>query len=223
MTVAAAAVLAAALALALAFAVGRAAPHPPSWRAVAGGALLVAAGGLVLARQFALAAPAAALGLGLLRAARAAARARPTPGATSEVRTDALAMTLDHDSGEMDGEVLAGRFNGRFLSQMSAEELQTLAAALEDDPDSLGLLLAYLDRRRGGGGGPAGEAAGARPPGAGEMSTTEALRILGLDAGASLEEVRAAHRRLIRRVHPDLGGSDALAAMINAAKARLDP
>ena len=55
------------------------------------------------------------------------------------------------------------------------------------------------------------------------MSEAEALRVLGLAPGAGLEEVRAAHRRLIRRVHPDLGGSDALAAMINAAKARLDP
>jgi DnaJ-domain-containing protein 1 len=129
----------------------------------------------------------------------------------------------------MDGEVLTGRFAGSALSELSEAALQALAEELEADPDSLGLLLAYLDRRRGaageaGGGSGARQGEGAAPPTAGgEMSPAEALRVLGLGPGASLEEIRAAHRRLMKRVHPDLGGSDALAAMINAAKARLDP
>ena len=55
------------------------------------------------------------------------------------------------------------------------------------------------------------------------MTEAEAYRVLGLAPGASLEEVRAAYRRLIRRVHPDLGGSSPLAAMLNAAKELLDP
>ena len=55
------------------------------------------------------------------------------------------------------------------------------------------------------------------------MSEAEAYRILGLDPGASVEEVREAYHRLIRRVHPDLGGSSALAALLNAAKDLLDP
>ena len=55
------------------------------------------------------------------------------------------------------------------------------------------------------------------------MSRAEALRVLGLKDGASREDIRAAHRRLILKLHPDLGGSDALAALINQAKARLDP
>jgi curved DNA-binding protein CbpA len=55
------------------------------------------------------------------------------------------------------------------------------------------------------------------------MSEAEAYRVLGLAPGASVEEVRGAYRRLMRRVHPDLGGSSALAAMINAAKEVLDP
>jgi curved DNA-binding protein CbpA len=55
------------------------------------------------------------------------------------------------------------------------------------------------------------------------MTEAEAYRVLGLPQGASIEEVRAAYRRLIRRVHPDLGGSSALAAMLNAAKELLDP
>jgi DnaJ-domain-containing protein 1 len=197
-------------------------------RALGGGALILAAVVLAALRQFALAAPVGFLGLALLRGGLAGPVAAPIPGGASEVRTEALAMSLEHDTGEMDGEVLRGRFCGAFLSQLSAEDLQALVEELEDDHDSLGLLLAYLDRRRGAArdaGAGAGAGAGAAPPGGagGEMSAAEALRILGLAPGASPADVRAAHRRLMKRVHPDLGGSDALAAMINAAKARLDP
>ena len=204
-----------------------------SGRAAAGAALLGAALLLFLLRQPALAAPVALLALPLLRGAIAQGRgARPVPGAggRSEVGTAALRMWLDRDSGEMGGEVLAGRFAGRALAELSAAELQALAAELEADPDSLGLLLAYLERRGdaaapgGGAGGGTGNAGAAEaPPGREKMSEAEALRILGLAQGASRAEVRAAHRRLMMRVHPDLGGSDALAALINAAKARLDP
>lgn len=199
-----------------------------SGRAAAGAALLGAALLLFLLRQPALAAPVALLALPLLRGAIAQGRgARPVPGAggRSEVGTAALRMWLDRDSGEMGGEVLAGRFAGRALAELSAAELQALAAELETDPDSLGLLLAYLERRSDSadpGGGMGGAGAAEAPLGR-EMSEAEALRILGLAQGASRAEVRAAHRRLMMRVHPDLGGSDALAALINAAKARLDP
>ena len=194
----------------------------PSAPMAGGVALILAAIALAALRQFALAPPVGFLGLMLLRRATAAGRAIPQPGQSSEARTEALSMRLDHDSGAMDGEVLTGRFAGAWLSQLSEDDLQALADELGGDPDSLGLLLAYLDRRRGGG---AGDPAGDRPPAdAGRaMSVAEALRVLGLKPGASRDEVRAAHRRLIRKVHPDLGGSDALAAMINAAKARLDP
>ncbi len=212
--------LGAGLALLAAFAAAR---RPlPSGRTLAGAALMIAALGLAVARQFALAVPVGFLALTLLRGAAAVARATPRPGQQSEVRTDALAMSLDHDSGAMDGEVLTGRFAGAWLSQLSAADLDRLAEELEADPDSLGLLLAYLDRRRG----PGAEDAAADPPPqdpGGGMSAAEALRVLGLQPGASREDVRAAHRRLIRKLHPDHGGSDALAALINEAKARLDP
>jgi DnaJ-like protein len=175
--------------------------------------VLAAAAGLAALRMFALAVPAAALGVGLWRSGGGTG---PSPGRTSEVATAALRMTLDHDSGAMDGEVLAGPFEGARLSDLSAEDLQRLLEAFETagDEDSLSLLLAYLDRRHGG---------RAEEPPRAPMTEAEAYRILGLAPGASLEEVRAAYRRLIRRVHPDLGGSGPLAAMINAAKELLDP
>jgi preprotein translocase subunit Sec63 len=50
------------------------------------------------------------------------------------------------------------------------------------------------------------------------LSVTEARDLLGVSARASEEDVRAAHRRLIGRVHPDTGGSQALASRVNAAR-----
>ncbi len=49
----------------------------------------------------------------------------------------------------------------------------------------------------------------------------EALAILGLVEGATPDEIRAAHRRLIREAHPDRGGSAVYAAKLNAARDRL--
>ena len=51
-----------------------------------------------------------------------------------------------------------------------------------------------------------------------DMTREEALAVLGLAEGASEDEIRAAHRRLIQRMHPDVGGSADLAARINRAK-----
>jgi hypothetical protein len=178
--------------------------------------VLAAAAGLALARQFALAVPVAAFGVGLWR--RAAAAAPPRRDTQSAVESPALRMTLDHATGTMDGEVTAGRLRGARLSELSTADLQGLVAELEasGDEESLALLLAYLDRR-----GTARDAG--PPPGQPPMTEAEAYSVLGLAPGASLDEVRAAYRRLMKRVHPDLGGSTALAAMLNAAKQILDP
>ena len=46
----------------------------------------------------------------------------------------------------------------------------------------------------------------------------EARAILGVPAGADAETIRAAHRRLVRGVHPDRGGSAELARRVNAAR-----
>src|SRR4051812_32360373 len=56
------------------------------------------------------------------------------------------------------------------------------------------------------------------PPRGQTMSRAEALTVLGLREGASDQEIRAAHRRLIQQTHPDKGGTDYLAAKINEAK-----
>ena len=50
------------------------------------------------------------------------------------------------------------------------------------------------------------------------MKPAEARTVLGLSTGASADEIRAAHRRLIAKVHPDAGGSAGLATRVNAAR-----
>jgi DnaJ-domain-containing protein 1 len=133
-----------------------------------------------------------------------------------------LEMRLDHDSGRMQGKVLQGRFAGRELDDLQAADLDALRLELQGaDPDGLKLLDAYLDRRFPGRGEHADADADARrqrPVQPGAMSEQEAYDILGLQPGASADQIRAAHRALIKRLHPDAGGSGALAARVNEAK-----
>lgn len=70
-------------------------------------------------------------------------------------------------------------------------------------------------RPRGAGSGPAGSGAA---PSRGRMRRDEAYQVLGLAPGASDDDIRAAHRRLMRAAHPDAGGSDWLASRINQAR-----
>lgn len=150
--------------------------------------------------------------------------ARKSPGHQSQVRSAAIEMTLDHDSGNMDGTVIDGLYEGSRLSDLGMPQLLELVTAYEHDTESLILLETYLDRVypgwRDDRDGDAGARQGASP-GSGSMSTQEAYQVLGLEPGASKAEVRAAHRRLMKQVHPDRGGSAILAAQINEAKERL--
>lgn len=157
---------------------------------------------------------------GVMRAIRNAAKAArgPTPGQSSGVRTRYLAMSLDHDTGQLDGEVLEGGLAGRRLSELSPGELRALRAEVEDDASSVQVLEAWIERT-GAQAGP--EGAGDGPDAsadAGTMTRARALQILGLSEGAGEEEIREAHRRLMMANHPDKGGSSWLAAQINRAK-----
>ena len=149
---------------------------------------------------------------------------QPASGQSSTVDTNLLRMTLDHDSGAMEGLVLAGAFKGRKLSELSlANLLALLAEARLNDSDAAQLVETYLDRaqpdwRDAQAGYGMGEEQAPYQAASAAMTRDEAWRILGLDPGASADEIRAAHRRLMVKLHPDQGGSDYLAAKINQAK-----
>lgn len=55
-------------------------------------------------------------------------------------------------------------------------------------------------------------------PGNSELTEDEAWQLLGLEPGASREDIIQAHKRLIQKLHPDRGGNDYLAAKLNAAR-----
>jgi hypothetical protein len=151
--------------------------------------------------------------------------AAPGAGGTSSIRTRYLEMSLDHASGRMDGRVLEGPYQGRLLSELDLERLlELLERCRAEDAQSAALLEAYLDRTQGDDWRASASSRG-RSDGAvaadAPMNREEALAILGLGQGAGEEEIREAHRRLIQKLHPDRGGSDYLAAKINAAKGLL--
>lgn len=144
------------------------------------------------------------------------------PGAKSKVRSAHFEMQMDHDSGAVDGKVTAGYFAGRDLMSVDEYEIRDLLDEVANDPDSLSLLETWLDVNRTGwreylGAQPAGEYSKANNTNA-PMEKQQAYEILGLEPGASEAEIKAAHRRLLKAVHPDQGGSNFLAARINAAK-----
>lgn len=140
----------------------------------------------------------------------------PGTGRRTEVRTAFLQAWIDHSTGDVGGTVLAGRFSGRTLDRLSDSELLDLHEECAADADSLRVMEAYLDRRLN-----VDWRTARQPPPRGprsDMTREEALAVLGLAEGASEEEIKAAHRRLIRRTHPDAGGTADLAARINRAK-----
>jgi hypothetical protein len=149
---------------------------------------------------------------------------QPSPGQSSDVETDWLEMRLDHDSGEISGRIRKGRFAGRDLSDLGVEQLLAVLRECRDHGDDEGgqLLEAYLDRVHGDDwryqDGTQGGDAGDRTRESGEMTRDEAYEVLGLEPGATEAEIKDAHRRLMKNMHPDKGGSEYLARKINQAK-----
>jgi len=142
-----------------------------------------------------------------------------SPGQTSRVRSHYLDMTLDHDSGDLSGQIVAGPYAGHALGEFDLQQLIAMISGF--DAESVSLLESYLDRRF-----PAwrqdaqGNSAGgqSRPAASGKMTNEEAYQILGLQPGAGRDEIGRAHRALMKKLHPDQGGSTYLAARVNEAK-----
>lgn len=142
-------------------------------------------------------------------------------GRISDINTRFLHMVLFHDSGMMDGEVLAGKFSGSKLSMMELEELLELLEECRIDADSLHVMEAFLDREHKSWRDHADASMESPPFTDDSMSERQAYEILGLNTDASRDDVIQAHRRLMQKLHPDRGGSTYLAARINEAKSML--
>jgi DnaJ domain len=140
-------------------------------------------------------------------------------GQASRVRSQFLDMSLDHDSGALSGLVVEGPHAGRSLDAFDLPQLTAMMSGF--DAESVALLESYLDRRF-----PAwrqnaqGDAAGGqrRAASSGKMTDEEAYQILGLQPGAGRDDIGRAHRALMKKLHPDQGGSTYLAARVNEAK-----
>ncbi len=139
----------------------------------------------------------------------------------STVTTRFLNMTLEHRTGAMQGQILEGRFTGRSLGELSLQELLALRQECLTDPQSQAVLETYLDRHAKPGwrdeeqhhdSQTRSNAASAA------MSHAEALQILGIAPDATRQEIEAAYRRLMQKLHPDHGGSAYLAAQLNRAR-----
>jgi DnaJ domain len=194
-------------------------------RAMGGIGALIFAAFLLIRGEFGVAIPVGAFGLGLLGwisfwPATFGARTQRSSGQASRVRTAFLEMELDHDTGAMRGRVLAGRREGAALDALDVPALIGLLGEFDDD--SRDLLAAYLDRREPGWREHAQQDAaaggGARSAPSGKMTEEEAYQILGVQPGASADEISRSHRSLMKKLHPDQGGSTYLAARVNAAK-----
>ena len=149
-----------------------------------------------------------------------AASARPRQESqTSTIRTEYLSMELEHDSGNMDGVVLKGKFTNQILSSLTLDQLTELYVDCCSDIDSSQVLEAYIERKY-----PewrsqsdyAGEQRAVLDES--KMDRQLAMEILALSEPIDKEEVVLVHRKLMQKLHPDRGGSDYFAKKINAAK-----
>jgi DnaJ-domain-containing protein 1 len=140
-------------------------------------------------------------------------------GQSSQVRSQFLEMSLDHDSGQLSGRIVDGPHAGHSLDEFDLPQLLAMISGF--DAESVALFESYLDRRF-----PAwrqdtqGNAAGGqrRAAAGGKMTDEEAYQILGLEPGATRDDIGRAHRALMKKLHPDQGGSTYLAARVNEAK-----
>lgn len=156
--------------------------------------------------------------------------ARSSAGQSSNVHSQFLSMQLNHDSGEISGEVVQGEFIGQSLRQLSNHQLKRLLSECQVDKDSYALLCSYLNYRLGGDWqsqfgmdeqASEGEQKNGEPTSEQAMNYEEALDILDLHDPINKEDIVKAHRSMMQKFHPDRGGSNYLAAKINEAKAYL--
>lgn len=195
---------------------------------LAGGAGALAVGGLLMLRgQLEAAILVGGVGAWLLGWAAdplawLRARSPRQQSTVARLRSAMIEMELDSGSGRMSGTVLAGPQAGRRLDDLGGRELLDLrSACLRGDLDGVRLIEPYLDRRFPGwreDAEPDPDGRRRSDPKRGAMTEQEAYEVLGLQPGAKTDAVRGAHRSLMKKLHPDQGGSTYLASRVNQAK-----
>jgi len=146
---------------------------------------------------------------------------KKSSGQNSHVRTSMLLMQLDHDSGQIEGEVLTVKFAGQPLQALSLDQLlELLNECMNAGDQSPQLLQAYLDTKHPQWHEDLDGSTHKTTESNSNLAMTEqeAFAILGLEQGASKRKIISAHRSLMKKYHPDQGGSDYLATKINQAK-----
>lgn len=184
------------------------------------------AGFLVLTGRFAYAPPVIIAALMFLRNRPLfGSGSGPSPGQTSSVDTNWLKASLNHDNGEMDADIIRGSFEGKKLSDLTLDQLLELQEECKEDEQTVTILNTFAERyfseqsednqyQKHS----SKEEYTRAQSGGGSMTRREALEILELQDNASLDEIKAAHRKLMKKFHPDHNGSDYMAAKINEAK-----
>jgi len=138
----------------------------------------------------------------------------------STIRTKSLLVSMDSLTGSISGTVLSGEYNGKLLSELEDDQLlQFYAQCRSNDPEAVQLIETYIVRERAHlSGGHQESASGSGSSIDHEMSIREACDILGVKSDAKKEAIQQAYRMLMKQLHPDRGGSNYLAAKVNAAK-----
>ena len=183
------------------------------------------AGFFALTGRFTYAMPLALAALFFLRNKSLFGSSRPSEGQKSDVKTAWLQATLNHDSGEMDATILQGQFRDRELSSLTRVELSEFHQEAIADDQTIAILESFISRKFGEDFSEEGTDTGSSQNSGrrntsdnGPMTRKEAFEILELESNATVAEIKSAHRRLMKKFHPDHNGSDYMAAKLNEAK-----
>lgn len=134
-------------------------------------------------------------------------------GGTATFKTEHLDVTIAVQSGQLSGTVIKGPCSGKTIAELSESDIQELEEYYRERDKKSYYLIRFA---RKGQGSSSGHQQAVHP--FARPDREEALQILGLSGDPSREDIIAAHRRLINKLHPDRGGSDFLAARVNQAR-----
>ena len=145
---------------------------------------------------------------------------------TAQIESRYIRLFLNQNTGEINGLVLNGNYQGKNLKQLPLKQLlQLLSEYQQLDVESARLLLVFIDKFHGENWRNQTEYnhSQTNPPPSNQSTMTdeEAYQILGLSQPASESEIASAYKKLMLKMHPDRGGSSYLASKINQARDHL--